>query len=72
MTTITFDQVKENNIAAVSKQVFEYLKSFLEELGATHQPVFLDPQILWDMGVTPEEVEFKLRQPAWRDIGRYL
>ena len=72
MTAITFQNGKMNKLATLAKRITESLKSFSVHLVAAPKPRLLDPQALWDMGVTPEAVEFKLRQPAWRHIGRYL
>ncbi len=72
MTAITFQHRKMNKLATVAKRITESLKSFRVHLAAAPMPRLLDPQALWEMGVTPEEVERKLNQPAWRSIGRYL
>ena len=72
MTAITIQNGKMNKLATVAKRITESLKSFSVHLAAAPKTRLLDPQALWDMGVTPEEVERKLNQPAWRSIGRYL
>ncbi len=74
MTAITFrvQQGLSSKLAPVANRVIEFLQGLRVSSGAAPQPMFLDPQALWDMGVTPEEVERKLRQPAWRHTGRLL
>ena len=72
MTTITIGQVKEIQFTVIAKMAFQALKSFWETRGAPHHPLVLDPQALGELSVKPEEVEANLRQPAWRNIGRYL
>ncbi len=72
MTAITFQNSKTNKIATFAKRITEILQTFLFHLTTAPTPRLLDPQAALEMGVTPEKVEFNLRQPAWRSIGRYL
>lgn len=71
MTTITIGHTKDNQITAIVKSVYEFLKSFRQAMTTPPTPLVLDPRALREMGARREEVE-NLRHPAWQNIGQYL
>ncbi len=72
MISVTIDQTRESGIAAAAKRFLETLTSFGKTGANPRTPVLLDKTALWEMGITPQEVENNLRNPAWRNLGRYL
>ena len=69
MTSITIAHAPESKIATVAKAVLNFLSSLWETIGTTPQPLLMIQDAL---GVSREEVERRLSNSAWRNIGRYL
>lgn len=72
MTTLTINQTMKNGIAAGAKHVLDTISSFVNSSANTPTSVFLDKNAIWEMGISREDVENNLRNPAWRKLGRYL
>ena len=72
MISVTINQTRESGIAAAAKRVLETLTSFGKNWANSRTPILLDKNALWEMGITPQEVEKNLHSPPWRGLGRYL